>query len=908
MKVLYLIFAALSTLWGCNASTCVLLANDGSALVNCDDPVQPTVILFGRPSCAVSAHLASILNADSGVFVTIANTTNAINLVHWACHPVIIEPMIHSNNHLPTLPYQTEIFMFNHLHSVDITNIETLSTYYRVPPDRTARQARGDGRQPPLSVDQSSRCQSANASNYAFADDDDFSSRNESIPESMHCSFLNLTSITTSIAHFFSAVTIYLHFGHNSITLIGNVTFENCTNVTTLGLNNNLISRIEDGSFYRMTQLEFLNLYYNQLSYLPGLIFSKLTELRLLQLFHNLLSILSPDSMNLFLHLTHLQILNLAGNFISILTADAFNTSIFQPLTNLEFLFLSGNNLTSLPNALCSSSQLEGLDLSQNFISELPAGLFNSNTSYKQLAYLSLAENLITSLPNYIFANLSALIELYLYGNDITILTVESFPLNPMLRVLDLSKNQIKVIQDNMRSFWHESVLGGLTVLSMAGNPSTCILRYNRLLSLSEFCPSNISCSLVFCFCAPWHIGRDFCVSSRDAYLEIPSLMTAYTSSCISVEGYANAFDNQSTCINNSGSFVRGSDFLSQQLAESYKFQLIGNTPLPYTISVQLMSSTANVGIAWAMSAFFLNVNSSVYLQCQAFLTCNTNCVQNISQRLDKYNITACLQRFPRYIPDGGFIVRSSAKTPFQPIEIEALMNHNVATSVNFSFACNCLNGCQNYFLNDHEDGSCPPLLISSIIQFINASDNQGGRNVSSITRLQLSGTFLLSIEFFVQVIANEIISNESYNVGNITFQITDCNTNASEGDLQCSFHGRCSDDHSPYNNIFSCKCYPGYVSSNCSTLVVTRSSGNTVGECAAIGIGMSVGFLVLLASLTMLLRTKKRKWDLKRKTKMGYLEELLTESASEVHNSLPSAVHNCFVFNSNCPSAFLPF
>jgi leucine-rich repeat protein SHOC2 len=107
-------------------------------------------------------------------------------------------------------------------------------------------------------------------------------------------------------------------------------------------------------------------------------------------------------------------------------------------LSNLTYLNLSGNQLTILPDTIGDLSSLSGLQLSQNNLIELPSNLGNLSC----LSYLNLRDNQLTRLSE----NICKL---------------------QHLSRLDLSNNQLSELPESI------SELTKLTELSLSGNPLT---------------------------------------------------------------------------------------------------------------------------------------------------------------------------------------------------------------------------------------------------------------------------------------------------------------------------------------------------------------------------------------------------------------------------------------------------
>ena len=158
------------------------------------------------------------------------------------------------------------------------------------------------------------------------------------------------------------------------------------------------------------------------------------------------------------LHLETVRGLDLEDSGIEALLAEDF-----RGLSNLEWLALSANDLSELPEGVFDDlSSLERLTLSSNDLSALPEGVFNDLSS---LEILTLYSNDLSALPEGVFDDLTNLERLDLSGNDFSALPEGVFDDLTNLKQLSLSGNDL--------SEWPESVfndLSSLEWLSLHGN------------------------------------------------------------------------------------------------------------------------------------------------------------------------------------------------------------------------------------------------------------------------------------------------------------------------------------------------------------------------------------------------------------------------------------------------------
>ncbi|XP_017793669.1 PREDICTED: insulin-like growth factor-binding protein complex acid labile subunit [Habropoda laboriosa] len=185
---------------------------------------------------------------------------------------------------------------------------------------------------------------------------------------------------------------------------------------------------------------------------------------------------------NAFADTKELVELDLSGNPNISLPRD-----VFEVLTKLEILRISGNQLTFIPS-MCSLNRLKHLDLSNNSIKIVEPDNF---CNYQTLQELRLQENMIFNVDSNssFLRRLQGLRWLDLSKNDIDYLPINLIHKHPYLQVLLLKNNNIDNINElfNVRSSY-------LKELYLEGNPLlTFTIRANNL---NVHVAENRSCTI----------------------------------------------------------------------------------------------------------------------------------------------------------------------------------------------------------------------------------------------------------------------------------------------------------------------------------------------------------------------------------------------------------------------------
>ncbi|KAL3884294.1 hypothetical protein ACJMK2_024442 [Sinanodonta woodiana] len=282
-----------------------------------------------------------------------------------------------------------------------------------------------------------------------------------------------------------SALSVLLIDG-NKLRSIAVDTFASLGGLTLLDLSHNAIDSIQDYSFTNLIILQKLILSYNNVKSISASTFAGLNCLQELRLNHNTIESLHiyefdsfRDSLKLvaldnnkikmlnsdvFKRMIHLERINLSFNELSQL-----GSNVFQGL-QLEELLLQGNKLVEIQrNIFSGTTKISSLDLSQNTITKVYVGAFDSfaqtvfdirldgnqltdilvglfgNMNYLQS--LNLARNYIMFIENGAFSSLKSLQTLNLSGNQMTSFTPSMLSGASNIRVLDLHCNPLNSFQ-----------------------------------------------------------------------------------------------------------------------------------------------------------------------------------------------------------------------------------------------------------------------------------------------------------------------------------------------------------------------------------------------------------------------------------------------------------------------------
>ncbi|KAI9562947.1 hypothetical protein GHT06_010403 [Daphnia sinensis] len=226
-------------------------------------------------------------------------------------------------------------------------------------------------------------------------------------------------------------------------------------NLTGNRLSDLLWAKTETGC---LQSLKVLDMSYNRLVTLPARSLANWTMLEELHLQGN--GLVSVDD-NSLIGLSSLRLVNLAGNQLTSLPPGLFSSSA----EHLAELYVSANGLTVLaPGLFRGLSKLLVLDLSEN---HLTSSSFDPTTltGLFRLAVLSLHNNRISRLDAALFSDLTNLQILRLDGNMLETLPDGVFNSLPHLHTLILSRNRLTRLDGQLMANLHS-----LSILALDNN------------------------------------------------------------------------------------------------------------------------------------------------------------------------------------------------------------------------------------------------------------------------------------------------------------------------------------------------------------------------------------------------------------------------------------------------------
>lgn len=259
-----------------------------------------------------------------------------------------------------------------------------------------------------------------------------------------------------------------IHLANSALNILPD-SIQQLTKLTYLDISSNTVSQLPQGigelihlqilhaernslcassfpdSFGRLRAMKKLFLSFNSIEMIPK-VFSGLEQLTELNLDHNKVQYISSG---VSLGLSNLKFLRLSDNYLTTLNEE------IRYLLSLELLELHQNSLTRLPLGLGELSQLKSISLNNNKLSD--AVNFPDVSSLTELSQFSLWHNKIDRIPSSI-GTLSSLIKLALPLNKIR--SIRDVPFEKLVSCteIDLHANELSEIPNRLFRIPHLSV------------------------------------------------------------------------------------------------------------------------------------------------------------------------------------------------------------------------------------------------------------------------------------------------------------------------------------------------------------------------------------------------------------------------------------------------------------------
>ncbi|XP_055527838.1 leucine-rich repeat neuronal protein 3-like [Wyeomyia smithii] len=276
-----------------------------------------------------------------------------------------------------------------------------------------------------------------------------------------------------------------LDLSHNNISTIAKKAFIGLSNLEVLDLSynmltsNNLIPEIFEGSYnpdeyLPLEKLRVLRLGNNQLHSLDQDLFEHMPNLEELSLVSNVFKVIDRLSETAIASVKTLRSLDLS--YMELLSIPEY---IFNAPQGLEYLNLTGNLLTTIPEALIYATHLKWLSLDENPIDNIQGD--HVFPTLKSLEYLSLSY--ITPLKMIgrgAFSNLEGLKEVHICNNpEFSFFHADAFVRSdpdeptrkiwPLVKKLYLHNNNLSTLDAQTLARWDN-----MDVIDMRVNPWNC--------------------------------------------------------------------------------------------------------------------------------------------------------------------------------------------------------------------------------------------------------------------------------------------------------------------------------------------------------------------------------------------------------------------------------------------------
>ena len=250
----------------------------------------------------------------------------------------------------------------------------------------------------------------------------------------------------------------------NSLHTIASDAFDGATSITQLDLSRNAIAPTSfvSSAFAPLVNLDFLDLSYNMLDDLSGSLFNSLGGLKKLDLTANGFATPPPGSFDGLLAIEELDIshndakfirpyfwsnccnslvkLEMRKNKLQNITAGAFSTA-----PNLEEIDFEDQWLRALADGAFENTKLNKLNLANNRVQHIPAGLFDGVRS--TLADVDVSDQKgggLLSIEDGAFADCASMTHLNIFDNKVEELTSDNMAGLTNLKILNVGTNEFE--------------------------------------------------------------------------------------------------------------------------------------------------------------------------------------------------------------------------------------------------------------------------------------------------------------------------------------------------------------------------------------------------------------------------------------------------------------------------------
>lgn len=226
----------------------------------------------------------------------------------------------------------------------------------------------------------------------------------------------------------------------NNITTLPDHLLDNLTNLENFYIENNQVVDIPKGFFKNNAKLDWVTFAGNNLTSLEEGDFTGLDNLTILDLERNSITKVEEKALE---GMPKIQQLSFASNNLSELP-DGCLKPVGGSVTSL---YLYENNFRSLPETVSDCAAVAEFSASDNSLTDISAVDFSKLTNLQEL---DLMNNFIREIPDKAFASNTKLAGVDLYNNQLTSMSPDTLPTGITLRKLDIRLNNINVVDKKL--------------------------------------------------------------------------------------------------------------------------------------------------------------------------------------------------------------------------------------------------------------------------------------------------------------------------------------------------------------------------------------------------------------------------------------------------------------------------